>query len=526
MYSTIGAAGLSAKRENPDAVTKLWIDVEDLFAYAGNNPRPSGIQRLAFETYRTLQRQHGDSGLIHFVRHDPARNSFRIVPWSDIAALFSRLSASQPTVVFEQPDVILPHPPGRQFVRRLVYRLPGSLRVSVTRVLLTQSAAFRALGQLAGAVGRELSRGVARLVHRRPVVSHDASVTGCPPGIASTDSFADLAAPGDVLLVLGAPWSHPDYAALARVQRDRRGLRLALLIYDLIPLRCPEWFDRGLVRLFRAWFEKMLPLCDHVFAISRATASDVTAYARERGIALSGPVVPIPIGTGFSSPTSAVIQPRTGRLPPAGSYALIVSMIEARKNHALLFRVWRRMLNEMPSDRVPTLVFAGHVGWLVDDLMHQIANTGYLDGKLMLIEDPSDSEITALYQGCLFTLFPSFFEGWGLPVTESLSFGKPCLISNRTSLPEAGGSLARYFDPDNLHDAYAVVRNAVEDRDGLKQWEARVRQEFKPVPWSATVDALLVGLEHPLAASLTHARRLHASVESSVPATTTEPGES
>jgi len=518
-------AGLSAKRESRDAVTKLWIDVEDLFHYAGNNHRPSGIQRLAFETYRTLQMQHGDSCLIHFVRHEPARNSFRIVQWSDVATLFSRLIASQPTEVSAQPAVILPHPPSRQFVRRLVYRLPASLRASVTRVLLTQSAAFRALGQLAVAVSRELSQGVARLIHRRPLVHLDASATGCPPGVASTGRFADLVMPGDVLLVLGAPWSHPDYAVLARGQRDRRGLRLALLIYDLVPLRCPEWCDRGLVRLFRAWFEKMLPLCDHLFAISQATAADVAAYAREQGIALSGPVLPIPIGTGFSSQTSTTIVQRTSRLPPAGSYALIVSMIEARKNHALLFRVWRRMLNEMPSDRVPTLVFAGHIGWLVDDLMHQIANTGYLDGKLMLIEDPSDSEVTALYQGCLFTLFPSFFEGWGLPVTESLSYGKPCLISNRTSLPEAGGTLARYFDPDNLHDAYTVVRNAVEDQEGLKQWEARVRQEFKPVPWSATVDALLAGLEHPLVASRTRARRPHPAVEDCLPATNTEPGE-
>jgi hypothetical protein len=80
-----------------------------------------------------------------------------------------------------------------------------------------------------------------------------------------------------------------------------------------------------------------------------------------------------------------------------------------------------------------------------------------------------------------------------------LAFGKPCLISNRTSLPEAGGRLARSFDPDNLHEAYAVIRDTIEDRPGLKVWEAQVRLEFKPVPWSATVDTLLAGLEHEAA---------------------------
>ena len=186
-------------------------------------------------------------------------------------------------------------------------------------------------------------------------------------------------------------------------------------------------------------------------------------------------------------------------LPAPGSYALIVSTIEARKNHLLLFRVWRRLLEELPPDRVPTLVFAGRVGWLVDDLMHQIANTNNLNGKLLVISSPTDAELTELYQGCLFTLFPSFFEGWGLPVTESLAFGKPCLISDRTSLPEAGGTLARSFDPDNFYDAYALILNAIEDRAGLAAWEAQIRREFKPVPWSTTVDALLSGLNDPSA---------------------------
>ena len=91
-------------------------------------------------------------------------------------------------------------------------------------------------------------------------------------------------------------------------------------------------------------------------------------------------------------------------------------------------------------------------------------------------------------------MFPSFYEGWGLPVTESLAFGKPLHHIHGTSLPEAGGKLARSFDPDNLHDAYHVIRQVIDDRPGLARWEAEVRREFKPVPWSATVEAILVRL--------------------------------
>ena len=156
----------------------------------------------------------------------------------------------------------------------------------------------------------------------------------------------------------------------------------------------------------------------------------------------------------------------------------------------LLFRVWRKLLEERPRNTIPTLVFAGRVGWSVDDLMRQIGNTDCLGGKLKLIEDPSDSELFQLYGGCLFTLFPSFFEGWGLPVTESLYFGKPCLTSNSTSLPEAGGSMTRQFDPDDLSDAYAKILDVIDDRAGLARWEVQIRQDFKLVPWSATADSI------------------------------------
>src|SRR6185437_13860829 len=118
-----------------------------------------------------------------------------------------------------------------------------------------------------------------------------------------------------------------------------------------------------------------------------------------------------------------------------------------------------------------------------------LRNCDFLGGKIVLVEDPSDAELERLYQGCLFTLFPSFHEGWGLPVTESLTFGKPCVISNATSLPEAGGTLARYFDPENIADATRVIRETIADRASLAAWEQRIVSEFQPVAWDVSARA-------------------------------------
>jgi glycosyltransferase involved in cell wall biosynthesis len=471
---------------------RLWLDVEDMFEYARANARPSGIQRLAFEIYAALQASPGNADFVRFVRHDHPRNSFYVVPWGEIEALFACLTDAIPEPArVSRP--ILPHGTPRRIARKLVYRLAPSLRLHVIDVLLTQKAALSAMARLFDAIGRGIAARIKR--SRRPIQATRAPGVDpvAPPPTDDCGAFGARSGPGDIILVLGSPWSHPDYAALIQAQR-RRGLRFGLLVYDLIPLRRPEWCDIGLVRLFRVWFESVFPLCDAVFSISRATAADVEGYAISRGILLAGPVMPIPIGTGFGARGGPPPDREARALPPAGSYALIVSTIEARKNHMLLFRVWRRMLEEMPEAEVPTLVFAGRIGWLVDDLMRQIANTGNLNGKLVIIENPTDSELTALYGGCLFTLFPSFFEGWGLPVTESLSFGKPCISSDRASLPEAGGTLTLRFDPDNLTEAYTMIRGVIEDRPALAQWEARIRREFKPTPWSATAEAILSGL--------------------------------
>jgi hypothetical protein len=93
---------------------KLWIDVEDLFAYSRSNPRPSGIQRLAFEIYKTLHAHPNAGEFVRFVRHDTSRNTFRVIRWADIEACFHNLSQVVPAPILPPPSEILPHAPAPQ----------------------------------------------------------------------------------------------------------------------------------------------------------------------------------------------------------------------------------------------------------------------------------------------------------------------------------------------------------------------------------------------------------------------------
>ena len=445
-----------------------WFDVEDLFYYVrSGNARMSGIQRLTYEIYQAAHASGGATGKVRFVRHGRGQ-SLVPIEWDEVAAEFG----PRPALARAASTPAGPQPASRR---------------PLADASLKQAQAAAALARFSAAA---LAMPVAAALHQAQRSTR--ALAG--RARAASPSFDALAKPGDTLLVLGAPWFRTEYATLARTLRDDRRMRFGVLVHDLVPMRHPEWCHAGVTQTVKDWYASVLPFCDLVLANSRHTAQDLESYARETAITLPTPVIPLPIGTGFGPP--APDPAPLLNLPAPGTYVLFVSTLEARKNHALAVRIWRALLAEVRAGTrapgtVPDLVFAGRIGWLVGDLLEQLDNTNWLGGRIRMVHSPSDAELRALYAGCLFTIFPSFHEGWGLPVTESLAFGKPCLASNAAALPEAGGPLCRYFDPEDAPAAAAAAAAVLDDRPGLAAWEAEVRRTFRPTPWSTTAQTLL-----------------------------------
>jgi glycosyltransferase involved in cell wall biosynthesis len=96
----------------------------------------------------------------------------------------------------------------------------------------------------------------------------------------------------------------------------------------------------------------------------------------------------------------------------------------------------------------------------------------------------SDDKLTELYENCLFTLYPSFEEGWGLPVEESMVYGKLCITSNRSSMPEVGKKYADYVEPDDINSIVNAIIQAL-DPDYRKNREKLIQETFKPNSWES-----------------------------------------
>lgn len=249
--------------------------------------------------------------------------------------------------------------------------------------------------------------------------------------------------PGDLLLLPGAAWIN-DALMLAVRAACAMGARLVAYLYDLTPV-----LQAGHTAAVNQLFERYLTLvaqeASRAPAISRATRRDFEAWCLDRGLTAPGGV-----GTGLPNALDPDDFPTT-ESPWPRDYALCVGTIESRKNHIVALHAWRRLIELHGADNVPDLVCVGRLGWHADAFLEEMVMTKGLGGKVsMLTGNVSDADVAALYRHARFTVYPSSYEGWGLPVSESLAFGVPVVSADNSSLREAGGESAIYVSTGDV----------------------------------------------------------------------------
>ena len=287
--------------------------------------------------------------------------------------------------------------------------------------------------------------------------------------------------PGDTLLIAGAFWIYQRYDLLNDLRQ--KGVLVAIFIHDLIQITNPEFVETAATDVFRRSLVDIMNVSSYVLTNSRFVANEVRRYLADR-LNFKLPITPVTLATELGNGTSQAQVSSEYTWIAKEDYVLCVGTIEVRKNHMYLIKIWERLIKEFRGS-IPNLVFVGKWGWQIDELRKHLDGSDYLGGRLFIYNGISDAELAFLYRNCLMTIYPSFAEGWGLPVGESLGYGKPCLVSKVTSLPEVGGEWCRYFDPFNLDDGYSVVTDALADRAALANWTARIQNEYRPKTWKS-----------------------------------------
>jgi glycosyltransferase involved in cell wall biosynthesis len=304
----------------------------------------------------------------------------------------------------------------------------------------------------------------------------------------------------DTLCVLGASWIFPGYYRAIQKARQETGVRYAHVFYDAIPTVMPETCDRHLVDGFNRALAGILKYADVIYSISAYSGSDLQEIARKAGI-VCPPVHVIPMGStvtydrpGRGARRDAVARGAIRREQNFGRFVLCVGTIEPRKNHIYLYHVWKRLIAESGLD-VPTLVCVGRFGWHMDDLKRFLDATENLGGRFVVLEDVNDAQLARLYETCLFTVFPSLYEGWGLPVGESLAYGKLCVTSSVSSMPEVGGAWADYLNPLSIEDGYNTIGRLLRNPGEIAAREMEIARSYRPISWDEASQDFLERLD-------------------------------
>lgn len=172
-----------------------------------------------------------------------------------------------------------------------------------------------------------------------------------------------------------------------------------------------------------------------------------------------------------------------------GAYALFVGTLDPRKNIDILLDVYEKMPDNMRK-RVP-LVIVGFEGWKSEATIKRL-RAGEAAGWARYPGFVTENALPALYAGARVFLYPSRYEGFGLPVLEAMQAGVPVICSNAACLPEvAGPDGAILLDPDNFDDLYNSVQRAIDDDQWCMQAAQRGVTRAKHFSWEKTVSATL-----------------------------------
>ncbi|MGB4678459.1 MAG: glycosyltransferase family 1 protein [Aggregatilineales bacterium] len=264
-----------------------------------------------------------------------------------------------------------------------------------------------------------------------------------------------------------------------------KNTRLIYTLYDLIFIEHPEWTtEANRSGCFDGVFNASLR-ADYIVSISEYSRAHFLEtfphYPEEK-------VVTVYPASRFAG--KPAVPSRPDGLPPleTGGFWLNVATLEPRKNHERLLRAYAR-LKQHRGSTFP-LVLVGARGWLIEGFRKQIAELG-LEQDVLMPGYIDDTALQWLYQNCFAFVYPSLFEGFGLPVLEAMSLGAPVISSNTSSLPEIVGSAGLLVDPldvDSIFEAMLLLTEDEQTRIALKECALERANEFS---WEHTARQIL-----------------------------------
>lgn len=350
-----------------------------------------------------------------------------------------------------------------------------------------------------GSAGRQLIALALRTLPAAALLRVWQGVSALTFDALSRDDRPQRFASGDVLLIADASWKYPVWTAAARARAQ--GAHVVLVVYDLMPIRHPEYCFALVPPLFRHWLLRMLACSDAVVCISRATQEDLLAWTREQAAApVLPPVSHFRLGAdlraaGTGQPRRQLLDILAGPEPCFGT----VGSFEPKKNFAVTLDVFEGLWAQGFTGR---LVMAGRPTAECADLVERLRSHPEQGSRLVTLFDANDAEIDRIYAGCRALIFPSLMEGFGLPLVEARARGCPVIASDLPVFLELADEGVTFFPRSSSAALAAAVKDHADAdrrpsvgaqqaflwRDSARQLLERFRALWPPQPQARPLD--------------------------------------
>ncbi|GEM_PF-1451051 len=303
----------------------------------------------------------------------------------------------------------------------------------------------------------------------------------------------------DLMITLNATWDQQGWCqALEDIKKQ---CHTSSVVYDLIPITAAQFHTPDLCQRFSSWFAQLVNVSHHLVGISRHVRNEIDDYLQKSFDLLS----PRPTTSYFRLGTEllstavtdakpaiwaatreydTVVRPALREFLGSGETTLLsVGTIEPRKNHAVLLAACQKLWQQGWAGR---LLLIGRIGWKNSSLCQAIQTIP--DSRLLHLQDAGDSELRYAYGKSSALVFPSWEEGFGLPLVEALQNQLPVIVSDIPIHREVAGGYCQFFSPDKPEQLISRIVTAENDR--FRELKSKAAG-FQAIDWKQSFHLLL-----------------------------------
>lgn len=258
-------------------------------------------------------------------------------------------------------------------------------------------------------------------------------------------------------------------------------------VMDVSYLRFPETFKKNDLYQLVNWTKYSVEAATKVITISESSKNDIIKYYKVPSIKVN--VVYLGLKDLPKSMASSKNLTDFGVTKP---FVLFVGTLQPRKNIHRLIEAFSKLPSHLKSSH--QLVVIGKKGWLYDEILEAPKKYGILE-ETVFLDYVSDEDLPQFYKKAEVYVLPSLYEGFGLPVLEAMRYGCPVITSNISSLPEAGGNAALYFDPESVSDIEKTLEKVLTDKKLREKMIEKGTEHYKKFTWEKAAKEVLDTLE-------------------------------